>query len=88
MTDSPYHPIACGLHETYQLAAIKGVEVDLIWLLEDSSERECRVRVEDVFTRAKAEYLKANTQAGERLEIRLDRIKSASWAASGEPLGG
>jgi transcriptional antiterminator Rof (Rho-off) len=88
MTDSPYHPIACGLHETYQLAAIKGVEVDLTWSLEDGSERQCRVKVEDVFTRSQAEYLKANTQAGERLEIRLDLIRSAHWAASGEPLGG
>lgn len=88
MKDSPYQPIACGLHETYQLAAIKGVEVDLTWLQEDGSERHSRVRIEDVFTRSQAEYLTLTTQAGESLEIRLDLIESACWAASGAPFGG
>ena len=88
MNQTPYTPIACGLHETYQLAAIKKLQIDLVWQIEGGNKRKARVRIEDVYTHSQAEYLKVITQAGEALDIRLDQIKSAQWVASGEPLSG
>jgi transcriptional antiterminator Rof (Rho-off) len=87
MKDSPYHPVACALHETYQLAAMKKLHIDLTWQAEDAAQQKARIRVEDVYTRSQAEYLRVSTQAGESLEIRLDLIESAFWAATGDPLG-
>lgn len=88
MTKPPYQPIACGLHETYQLAAMRQAVVDLSWRTDEDLLQRTRVVVEDVFTEAQAEYLRVKTQAGDRYVIRLDRIVEARWADTGQPLLG
>jgi transcriptional antiterminator Rof (Rho-off) len=87
MNQNPYRPIACDLHETYQLAAMKSSQVDLEWWVDSGERLQARIRVADVFTQSQAEYLRAITITGEAVDIRLDRIISAFWAASGKPLG-
>ncbi len=86
MSDKSYKPIACGLHENYQYAVMKRAPLDLSWLAEDGSLRQGRLLPLDVFTRKGAEYLSAETREGEALEIRLDRITRALWAADGRSL--
>ncbi|MCU7812291.1 MAG: hypothetical protein KZQ77_13795 [Candidatus Thiodiazotropha sp. (ex Notomyrtea botanica)] len=88
MTKTPYHPIACGLHETYQLAVMRRAMIDLSWRTEDDCLQKARVLIEDVFTEAQAEYLRVTTQPGNDYVIRLDRIVEARWVETGQPLLG
>jgi Rho-binding antiterminator len=84
--DKSYKPIACGLHENYQYAVIKGRLLDLSWQADDGALHQGRLLPVDVYTREGAEYLSAETREGEALEIRLDRITQARWAADGRLL--
>ncbi len=86
MTDSPYAPIACGLHENYQFAVMKRALLDLRWRDSDDCIREVRVMPRDVFTREGAEYLQAEDKNGMLYTIRLDRIDAARWARDGVSL--
>jgi transcriptional antiterminator Rof (Rho-off) len=83
---SEYQPIACGLHEQYQYAVIKKRQLELLFL--DVSGEIIRVvgLPKDVFTRHKAEYLRIENNAGETLDIRLDRIQAAYWSPQGGQL--
>jgi transcriptional antiterminator Rof (Rho-off) len=83
-----YRPIACGLHEQYQLAAMRGALLDISWESETEGSMTTRLRIVDVFTRDSAEYLSGETLAGEQHQIRLDRIRLAHWAESGTSLDG
>jgi transcriptional antiterminator Rof (Rho-off) len=85
---SRYEPIACGLHEYYQLAVVKQALLDLAWEDDAGRMQRGRARPKDVYTHAKAEYLLAEfTDLGE-VAIRLDRIKEARWANTGISLVG
>ncbi len=88
MKRQQYRPIACGLHELYQLAAIRRALLDIRWDNESGGSEQRRLRVLDVFTRDKAEFLSGETLAGEHYQIRLDRIRRAAWAENGELLEG
>ena len=78
-----YQPIACGLHEQYQLAAMRGALLELSWKTESGGQMSARLRILDVATRNGAEFLTAETSGGDRHEIRLDWITRAAWAESG-----
>lgn len=86
MDNQNYRPIACGLHELYQLAAMRGSLLDMTWREASGAPTTARLRVLDVATRDGAEFLTAETLTGDRHEIRLDRITQAVWAESGAPL--
>jgi Rho-binding antiterminator len=86
LNENNYIPIACGLHENYQYAVLKGAPLDLCWRLENGQIRQARLVPLDVFTREGAEYLCAETVEGERHVIRLDRILHAHWASDGRSL--
>lgn len=86
MREQDYTPIACGLHEQYQLAVLKRAPLDLQWRTQQGASRQARVLLRDVFTRTGAEYLAGETREGEAIEIRLDRITLARWAVDGRNL--
>lgn len=86
MEKQNYQPIACGLHEQYQLAAMRGILLEMSWKNESGESMSARLRVLDVATRNGAEYLSVETIAGDRHEIRLDWITRAVWAESSIPL--
>jgi Rho-binding antiterminator len=88
MSDNPYQPIPCALHESYELAVLRRVAIDLSWRSADNFIQRARLVPEDVFTREGAEYLLAIALDGDRHLIRLDRILNAVWAATGEVLPG
>lgn len=81
-----YKPISCALHEQYQLAAIRRVKLDIEWCDQEGAVCRARLSIKDVYTRNRAEYLLSSGVGDEEIEIRLDRIRKASWANSGIPL--
>jgi transcriptional antiterminator Rof (Rho-off) len=86
LSEQDYMPIACALHEHYQYAVMKSALLDLRWLTQGGLVRQARVLPRDVYTREGAEYLCVETREGEAIEIRLDRIAQAYWAADGTNL--
>ena len=83
---SSYKPIACGLHDQYQLAVLKKRSLVLEWEDEYGGKLSAVVLPRDVFTRDKAEYLRAIWGHEKEIEIRLDYIRKANWAHDGMPL--
>ena len=74
MSDSPYRPIPCAAHERLEFAALTRQWLDVTV---DEGERAgpLRLRPLDVFTRDGAEWLLAEAESGERLTLRLDRLR-------------
>ncbi len=70
MNDTPYQPIACADHERLEFAALRKQ-----WLEVSVGNIAQRVLPLDVFTRDGAEWLLAETQSGEQLTLRLDRLQ-------------
>lgn len=72
-----YRPIACALHDEYELAIMHKKVVTLEWRDEQGREHRRRVLPLDIRVRDGAEYLLAKTlDKKEELCIRLDRIKA------------
>lgn len=69
MSPTPYRPIACADHERLEFAALTRQWLDLRI---DGAAR--RVLPLDVYTRQGAEWARLRTEAGETLEVRLDRL--------------
>ncbi|MCG7866039.1 MAG: hypothetical protein B6D70_02750 [gamma proteobacterium symbiont of Stewartia floridana] len=86
MSDNPYRPIACGLHESYQYAVMTRSRLDLNWRDESGQHHQAQVLPIDVVTRDKAEYLVVRDSSGEELAVRLDRIVGAIDLVSGKNL--
>lgn len=70
MNEAPYEPIPCAQHERLEFAALTkqwlGVRVDGV---------AQRLLPLDVETRDGAEWLTAQTVDGERVTLRLDRLR-------------
>jgi Rho-binding antiterminator len=66
-----YRPIACADHERLEFAALTRQ-----WLQVNVGEAgPLRLLPLDVYTRDGAEWLLAETEAGEQLTLRLDRLR-------------
>jgi len=71
---SDYRPIACSDHERLELAALKRQWLDVSVTAGDRASRQ-RLLPLDVYTRDSAEWLLAETEAGEQLTLRLDAVQ-------------
>lgn len=69
-----YRPIACTDHERLELAALTRQWLDVTVEAGDRAGAE-RLLPLDVYTRDGAEWLLAETEAGERLTLRLDWLR-------------
>lgn len=69
-----YRPIACSDHERLEFAALKRQWLD-VTVTSGSSGNVQRLLPLDVYTRDGAEWLKAQTQAGDVVTFRLDTLK-------------
>ena len=71
---SDYRPIACSDHERLEFAALKRQWLDV---RVTSGDRAGRLRLLplDVYTRDRAEWLLAQTEADEVVTLRLDALK-------------
>lgn len=65
-----YQPIACADHERLEFAALTSQ-----WLDMQVDGVPQRLRPLDVYTREGAEWLMAETESGQQLTLRLDRLE-------------
>ncbi len=70
-----YQPVSCGLHSEYERLAMRRADVSLVHVDDQGGEQQLRGRIEDVFTRQGAEYLRLRLADGEIRDLRLDRIR-------------
>lgn len=71
---SDYRPIACADHERLEFAALTRQWLDLDITGGGRAGRQ-RLLPRDVYTRDGAEWLLAETEAGEPLTLRLDWLR-------------
>ena len=71
---SDYRAIACSDHERLEFAALTRQWLDVKVEAGDHAGRQ-RLLPLDVYTRDGAEWLLAETEAGERLTLRLDWLR-------------
>jgi Rho-binding antiterminator len=71
---SDYRPIACADHERLEFAALTRQWLDVTVGADDHAGCQ-RVLPRDVYTRDGAEWLLAETESGEQLTLRLDRLR-------------
>lgn len=75
--DTGYTPIDCGIYSSYELAILRGWRLQITWQDPAGMNHIELLRPRDLQTRDHAEYLIAERGDGERVEIRLDRIREA-----------
>lgn len=66
---APYQPIPCAEHERLEFAALTRRWLDV--KVDGVAQRLLPL---DVYTREGAEWLRAETESGEQITLRLDRI--------------
>ena len=71
---SNYRAIACADHERLEFAALTRQWLDVTVGAGDRAGRQ-RLLPLDVYTRDGAEWLLAETESGEQLTLRLDRLR-------------
>lgn len=71
---SDYRAIACSDHERLEFAALTRQWLDVTVAEGDRAGRQ-RLLPLDVYTRDGAEWLLAETETGEKLTLRLDRLR-------------
>jgi Rho-binding antiterminator len=69
LSDAPYQPIPCAQHEQLEFAAQTKQRLDV-----NVDGIALRLLPLDVYTRDGAEWLLAQTEAGEEMTVRLDRL--------------
>lgn len=73
MTDL-YKPIACALHDEYEIAIMRRQKLNITWLDDSDCSHESLVLPVDIKVENGEELLVAEEEGGERLTIRLDRV--------------
>ena len=73
MTD-PYEPIACSMHDEYEIAIMHKKHLTIAWLDDNGVRHSDKVLPKDILVKDKEEFLVANTQDNKVLRIRLDKI--------------
>jgi transcriptional antiterminator Rof (Rho-off) len=71
-----YQPIACHIHDTYEIAIMHQTVLKVDWRQGDI-RRHDTVRPVNLCTKSGAEWLLADDSDGKRLSIRLDWILQA-----------
>ena len=71
-----YIPIQCEVHDLYEIACMHRTTAEVVWRDEQDAQQTALLRYRDIKIREGQEYLIADNDQGEQLEIRLDRIES------------
>ena len=71
---NPYIPIACALHDEYEIAIMHRKQLNIRWFDSDGIRHVDKVLPKDILVKDKEEFLVANTQDNKELCIRLDKI--------------
>ena len=70
----PYQPIACAQHDRYEIAIMRRQKLKISWQDDSGCPHESLVLPVDIKVENGEEFLLAEEEGGERLQIRLDRI--------------
>jgi Rho-binding antiterminator len=73
MTD-PYKPIACALHDEFEIAIMHRQKLRITWLDDSGCSHDSLVLPVDTRVDSGEEFLIAEEEGGKQLTIRLDRI--------------
>lgn len=69
-----YSPIACSLHDEYEIAIMHKKHLQIKWVDDANLHHIEVVLPTDILVKNKEEFLLALTKSGEEVCIRLDRI--------------
>ena len=72
--DASYKPIACSLHDEYEIAIMHGKHLTIRWLDSAGACHTDKVLPKDILVKDKEEFLVVDTQDAKALRIRLDMI--------------
>ena len=72
--NTPYTPIACSLHDEYEIAIMKKSQLAIQWLDENGDAHNGSVQPIDLRVKNKEEFLVFTNHVDQELCIRLDRI--------------
>ena len=70
----PYQPIACALHDEYEIAIMHKKHLRIKWSNEEGEQHTGDVLPKDILVKDKQEFLVADVVGGEAICIRLDKI--------------
>lgn len=70
---NPYIPIACSLHDEYEIAIMHKKSLNIRWV-DDDGQHTARVLPKTILVKDKQEFLIADTQDNHELCIRLDKV--------------
>ena len=74
----PYQPIACSLHDEYEIAIMHKKHLKIKWSDNEGNQQTAKVLPKDILVKNKEEFLLADTfdsaQDNKELNIRLDKI--------------
>ncbi len=74
---SDYQPISCANYDHFEIAILHGQSLHITWRDERGLVHVEILRPRDLQTRNGAEFLLADTQTGQHIELRLDTIAHA-----------
>ena len=70
----PYQPIACALHDKYEIAIMHKKHLRIRWSDDRDEQHTGDVLPKDILVKDKQEFLVADVVGGEAICIRLDKI--------------
>ncbi len=71
--NNTYVPIACSLHDEYEIAIMQKNKFNIRWL-DDGGQHSAEVLPKDILVKDGQEFLIAEAQDNKTLCIRLDKI--------------
>ncbi|NOR43032.1 MAG: hypothetical protein GQ572_06815 [Gammaproteobacteria bacterium] len=72
--DASYKPIACSLHDEYEIAIMHGKHLTIRWVDSAGASHTDKILPKDILVKDKEEFLVVDTQDAKALRIRLDMI--------------
>ncbi len=73
MDNKPYQPIACALHDEYEIAIMHKKQLKIRWS-DNNEDHTARVLPQDILVKDGQEFLMAESEDKKQYCIRLDRI--------------
>lgn len=73
MNTKPYQPIACALHDQYELAIMHKKPLRISWS-DNNGRHSALVVAKDILVKDRQEFLIAESQDNRQYCLRLDRI--------------
>ena len=70
---TPYQPIACSLHDEFEIAIMYRKPITIKWQVDGEFHKEV-VLAKDLLVKNKEEFLVVKTRGNKELCIRLDKI--------------